>query len=390
MRIAWLDCFSGISGDMLLGALADAGAPQAELCAIPEKLGLTNVRVEFERVDRCHLQATKAHVIVEAGHAHRSLSGILKRIEGAQLGVRTRESAARVFRRLGEAEAEIHGIPVEKVHFHEVGAEDSIVDIVAGCAGLELLGIERLFCSPLDVGSGTVETAHGRLPVPAPATAKLLAGAPVYSSGVEAELVTPTGAAMVSTLGAGYGPLPAMTLEAAGYGAGSKNFPGRANVVRLLVGQEAASSSETVTVIEANLDDLNPQVAGFVAEKALAQGALDCFYTSVQMKKGRPGLLITVLAAPADADRLSQMLFEETSTLGVRSYRTERRTLDRSHVTVDTPYGQVRVKVAGRGGATLNFAPEYEDCRRLAEEKRVPLKRVLEEASAAYVKNHGR
>src|SRR5258706_6095198 len=350
MRIAWLDCFSGISGDMLLGALADAGAPQAELCAIPQKLGLDNVKVEFERVERCHLQATKVHVKVEAGHAHRSLSGILKRIDGAALGARTRESAARVFQRLGEAEAEIHGIPVEKVHFHEVGAEDSIVDIVGGCAGLELLGIDRLICSPLDVGSGTVETAHGRLPVPAPATAKLLSGAPVYSSGVEAELVTPTGPAMVATLGAGFGPLPSMTLEATGYGAGSKDLPGRANVLRLLVGRESVTSSEIITVLEANLDDLNPQVAGFVAEKALAQGALDCFYTSVQMKKGRPGLLLTVLAAPADADRLSQMLFEETSTLGVRSYRTEHRTLERSHVTVDTPYGQVRVKVAGRGG----------------------------------------
>jgi hypothetical protein len=392
MRIAWLDCFSGISGDMLLGALADAGAPQAELSAIPGKLGLSHVRLEFERVERSDIGATKAHVKFEPGHHHRSLSAILKIIEGASLSERTRTDAARVFRRLGEAEAEIHGIPVEKVHFHEVGAEDSIVDIVAGCAGLEMLGIERLICSPLDVGSGSVETAHGRLPVPAPATAKLLAAAPVYSSGLEAELVTPTGAAMVATLAAGFGPLPPMTLDATGYGAGSKEFKGRPNVLRLLVGHTtAATVTEMITVLEANLDDMNPQVAGFVAEKALAEGALDCFYTSVQMKKGRPGLLLTVLAAPGHEDRLTQLLFEETSTIGVRSYRTERRTLERSHVTVDTSYGQVRVKVASRSGEVLNFAPEYEDCKRLAAEKHIPLKRILEAASAAYLaKNHAR
>ncbi len=396
MRQAYLDCFSGISGDMLLGALADAGAPQAELSAVVAKLGLAHVHLRFERVERCHIGATKAHVDIQAPadghHHHRSLSSIVKMIDGSGLPPRTRADAVRVFRRLGEAEAEIHGVPIEKVHFHEVGAEDSIVDIVAGCAGLEMLGVERISCSPLNVGGGQVQTAHGVLPVPAPATAKLLTGAPVYSSGVEMELVTPTGAAMVATLASGFQALPGMNLERTGYGAGSRDLPGRPNVLRLFIGTEAeaATAQEIVTVLEANVDDMNPQIAAFVAEKALSQGALDCFFTAVQMKKGRPGLLITVLAAPADAGRLTRLLFAETSTIGVRSHTSERRTLERAHVTVETSFGPVRVKVSSLAGAVQNFAPEYEDCRRLAEEKKAPLKRVMEEATAAYLARYGK
>ncbi len=388
MRLAYLDCASGISGDMLLGALAAAGAPQAELSAIPAKLGLGNVEVSFEAVKRGGIAATKAHVRIETpegGHKHRHLSPILKMISNADLPSAVKDDATRVFQKLGEAEASIHGIPVEKVHFHEVGAEDAIVDIVGGCFGLRALEIERIVCSPLDLGSGTVETEHGRLPVPAPATARLLSGAPVYSSGIQAELVTPTGAAMVATLAAGYGAMPPMTLVTDGYGAGTRQLEGRPNVLRLLIGNDAATA-DTVVVLEANIDDMNPQIAGFVAGKALELGALDCYFTPVQMKKGRPGLLITLLAKPADAERMRGLLFAETSTLGVRTHGAERQTLERRHETVETKWGPVRIKVGANAGADLNFAPEYEDCLKLAEAHGVPLKQVLQEASAAYLR----
>jgi pyridinium-3,5-bisthiocarboxylic acid mononucleotide nickel chelatase len=391
MRIGYLDCFSGISGDMLLGALAAAGVDHGQLSALPGLLGLHHVTVTFEAVKRGGVAATKAHVKIEkpadGHHHHRSLSTILKMIAASSISDAVKDSSSRVFRKLGEAEASIHGVPVEKVHFHEVGAEDSIVDIVGGCLGLHALGIEKLVCSSLDVGAGTVETAHGRLPVPAPATARLLAGAPVYSSGIEVELVTPTGAAMVATL-ATFGAMPRMTIFGDGYGAGSRDLAGRPNVLRLLVGTQEtdAATADAVTVLEANLDDMSPQIAGYVLGKAIAMGALDCYFTPVQMKKGRPGLLITVLAAPTDAGRLSGLLFSETSTLGVRSYQAERRTLQRRHETVETTWGPVRVKVASRDGKELHFAPEYEDCLALAEQHRVPLKHVLEQASASYLK----
>ena len=394
MRLAYLDCVSGISGDMLLGALAAAGVSHAELSAVPGKLGLHHVELSFAQVTRCGIAATKAHVKVDQHieqdreghhHHHRSLSTILKMIAAADLPQAAKDDATRVFQKLGDAEAAIHAMPVEEVHFHEVGAEDSIVDIVAGCVGLRALNVDRIVCSPLDVGSGAVDTAHGRLPVPAPATVRLLAGAPVYSSGIAAELVTPTGAAMVVTLATSFGAMPPMTLAADGYGAGARELEGRPNVLRLLVGNDAATS-DTVTVLETNLDDMNPQIAGFVAGKALEMGALDCFFTPVQMKKGRPGLLITVLAAPADAERLTRMLFTETSTLGVRSHSATRRTLDRRHETVETRWGPVRVKIGASNGEELHFAPEYEDCVKLAERHNVPLKQVLQETSAAYLR----
>lgn len=388
MRLAYLDCASGISGDMLLGALVSAGVPQSELASIPAKLGLPHVSLTFEHVKRSGIAALKAHVKIdqpaEGHHHHRSLSTILRMIAASSLSPQAKEDSTRVFRKLGEAESAIHGIPIDKVHFHEVGAEDSIVDIVAGCVGLRALNIERIICSPLDVGGGTVDTAHGRLPVPAPATARLLMGAPVYSSGVAAELVTPTGAAMVATLAASYGPMPAMTLAADGYGAGSREIEGRPNVLRLLIGEDGATA-DTVTILEANLDDMSPQIAGYVAGKAFEMGALDCFFTAVQMKKGRPGVLITVLAKPSDAERLTRLLFEETSTLGVRSHVATRQTLERRHKTVETRWGAVRIKVGASKGQELQFAPEYEDCLKLAEAYSVPLKQVLQEASAAYL-----
>lgn len=400
MRIAYLECFSGISGDMLLGALADAGAPAAELAAVPGKLGLTGASLCLSKTKRSHIGATQARVeeTSAAHHPHRSLSSIEQMIARSSLPERARQNAIAVFRRLGEVEARIHNVPVEKVHFHEVGAVDSLVDIVGACAGLDLLGIEKLYCSPLNVGGGTVRTEHGSLPAPAPATVELLkaVGAPVYSWGPQAELVTPTGAAVVATLAAGFGGLPAMKLMAAGYGAGSRDFDDRPNVLRILIGEtagdglEPAAATPTVCVIEANIDDMSPQIAGHLTEQALAAGALDIYFTPVQMKKNRAGMVVSLVVDPADRDRLARLLFRESTTIGVRIYTAERRTLDRTHVTVDTTYGPLRVKVSRLDGEILNFAPEYDDCQKIARERGVPLKMVLAEANFRYLQKFGK
>ncbi len=386
MRIAYLDCFSGISGDMLLGALADAGAPAAELNAQIARLGLSGVTVRFEKVTRAGIAATKAYVDAPPEHKHRHLSHIEKMIREAKLAPRAEERAIAVFRRLGEVEAAVHQVPVEKVHFHEVGAVDSIVDVVGTCIGLDLLGIDELHCSAVNVGSGTVETEHGMLPAPAPATAALLLGRPVYARGPAVELATPTGAAVAATLAASFGPLPAMRVEGIGYGAGTKDFPGQANVLRILTGEPSGASEATsVAVIEANIDDLSPQVLGYAMERLLERGALDVTLTPLLMKKGRPGSLLRVLARPEDQEALAQEVFRETSTLGLRIYRAERRVQARRIVEVETPHGAVRVKVSDTG----SFAPEYDDCRRLAQETGTPLKQILAEAHAAYRNKQG-
>jgi hypothetical protein len=386
MRIGYLDCFSGISGDMLLGALADAGAEPGELNAQLARLGLPGMAVRFEKCRRAGIGATKAHVEAPPEQRHRHLSDIETIIREAKLAPRVEDRALAVFRRLGEVEAAVHQAPIEKVHFHEVGAVDSIVDVVGSCIGFELLGIDEVQCSPVNVGSGTVETEHGTLPVPAPATAALLQDRPVYSRGPAVELTTPTGAAIAATLASRFGPLPALTLFTTGYGAGSKDFPAQANVVRVLIGEPSGASEATsIAVIEANIDDLSPQVLGYAAERLLERGALDVTISPLLMKKGRPGSLLRVLARPEDQETLAKLVFDETSTLGLRVYRAERRVQARSTVEVETPYGKVRVKVAETG----SFAPEYEDCRRLAEQTGTPLKQVLAAAHAAYLKRHG-
>jgi uncharacterized protein (TIGR00299 family) protein len=406
MRIAYLECYSGISGDMLLGALADAGAPAAELQAVPERLGLAGASLCLTRTERMHIAASQARVegADSASHPHRSLADIRGVIQGARLAPRACQLAIAVFQRLAEVEARIHDVPVERVHFHEVGAVDSLIDIVGACVGLELLGIEKLYCSPLNVGGGTARTAHGELPAPAPATVELLkaACAPVYSSGVQAELVTPTGAALVATLVSGFGAVPPMKLLAAGYGAGAKDFADRANVLRILVGEgpgtmeqacvgrmESAAPAASVCLIEANIDDMSPQIAGHLAEQALAAGALDVYFTPVQMKKNRAGTLVTLVVEPADRERLARLLFAESTTIGVRFLAAERRALDRAQVPVQTDYGPVRVKVSRLEGEVLNFAPEYEDCLKIARERGVPLKTVLAEASRRYLEQYG-
>jgi hypothetical protein len=464
MRIAYLDCFSGISGDMFLGALVDAGVP-AKL--FEDTVAALNIgaRLEISRVSRSGIAATKVDVFAhdekdlprevfltrrgqtreddperESGHEHRhphshdhkhehdpvelrehnygqaraeaahgtgvasepshshshehgrGLKEIREIIRKSAISGGAKATAISIFEALGTVEAKIHNSDVESVHFHEVGAVDAMVDIICAAVGSEALGVDEIVCSPLNVGGGTVKCAHGVFPVPVPATVELLKGAPVYSSGLQVELVTPTGAAIVKTLATRFVPFPAMTIERSGYGAGSRDFPGHPNVLRLTLGEskvEFAANvlSETISVLEANLDDLNPQVFGYVVDRLLAEGALDTFALPVQMKKSRPGMLLTVLAKPEDASRLTKIIFTETSTLGVRRREEQRQALARKWITVGTPWGDVRLKVASMNGTITNYAPEYEDCKKLATEHHVPLKTVMQAAVQGYLKH---
>jgi uncharacterized protein (TIGR00299 family) protein len=413
VRIAYLDCFSGISGDMFLGALLDAGLPASVLEETVAALDV-GARLEISRVNRNGISATKADVWIgdekdlpreQVSHAHRhahhhhershrGLSEIREIIRKAKIAPPAQECALAIFQALGEAEAKIHNTDAEKIHFHEVGAVDAIVDIACAAVGSLALGVDEWVCSPLNVGGGTVECAHGKFPVPSPATVELLRGAPVYSSGIDAELVTPTGAAIVKTLCKRFVPFPAMKIAATGYGAGSRDFPGQPNVVRLTIGEAVETQlatpeipEDTIAVLEANLDDLNPQVFGYVMERLLSEGALDAFGTPVQMKKNRPGMLLTVLARPEDAPRLAKLVFGETTTLGIRMRQERRQTLVRRTVAVQTPWGEVRMKVANLNGSVANYAPEYEDCRRIADQHKVPLKQVMQEANKSYLQS---
>ena len=416
MRIAYLECFSGMSGDMFLGALIDAGVPPRLLEETVAALGV-GARLEISRVVRSGIAATKVDVWVDgekdlpreeywakqneepaegapAPHTHshehgRGLTEIREIIGKAAISNSAKKTAIAIFEALGTAEAKIHATSIEKVHFHEVGAVDAMVDIVCASVGAEALGVDEIVCSPLNVGGGSVKCAHGTFPVPAPATVELLKDAPVYSTGVQAELVTPTGAAIVKTLARRFAAFPEMKIERSGYGAGSREFPGLPNVVRLTLGESASmlaakTASETVTVLESNLDDLNPQVFGYVMDRLLEEGALDAFGMPVQMKKNRPGTLLTVLCKPEDAGKLTQLIFIETTTLGVRRRDEVRQTLARRWENVSTEWGEVRIKIASMNGTVTNYAPEYEDCRRIAAEHHVPLKTVIQEATRAY------
>jgi len=451
MRIAYLECFSGISGDMFLGALVDAGVSPGLLQSTVAALGV-GAKLEISKVVRSGISATKVDVWVggkkdmpreeywakqdmerapspakahhehehpkghdhhhehshrnenavreesrpgataphehEHAHSHRGLTEIRQIISAATISDSAKTMAIRTFEALGAAEAKIHNVPVESIHFHEVGAVDAIVDIVCAVVGAEALGVDEIVCSPLNVGGGTVNCAHGTFPVPAPAAVELLKQAPVYSSGIEAELVTPTGAAIAKTLATRFGAFPEMTIEKSAYGAGSRDFPGHPNVLRIVIGEApglaAKAKSETISVLEANLDDLNPQVFGYVMDRLLEEGALDVFGMPVQMKKNRPGTLLTVLCKPEDAEKLTQLVFSETTTLGVRHREESRHTLARRWESVRTEWGEVRIKIASMNGTVTNYAPEYEDCRRIAAEHHVPLKTVMQEAARAY------
>jgi uncharacterized protein (TIGR00299 family) protein len=445
MRIAYLECFSGMSGDMFMGALVDAGVPAAVLKETVAALGV-GARLEISRVVRAGISASKVDVFMDgekdvsreelghshghshsrgpAGHTHpehghfgdshshpgeisraepalslpkgvpalhehshgRGLTEIRRIISAAAISDTAKKTAVAIFEALGVAEAKIHNTSIESVHFHEVGAVDAMVDIVCAAVGAEALGVDEIICSSLNVGGGTVKCAHGIFPVPAPATVELLKDAPVYSSGLQAELVTPTGAAIVKTLARRFAAFPQMKIQKSGYGAGTRDFPGHPNVVRLTVGEAvsnslaAKTSLETVAVLEANLDDLNPQVFGYVMDRLLEEGALDAFAMPVQMKKNRPGALLTVLCKPEDAGKLTQLIFTETTTLGVRRREEVRQTLARRWESVATQWGEVRIKIASMNGTVTNYAPEYEDCRRIAAEKHVPLKAVMQDA----------
>jgi uncharacterized protein (TIGR00299 family) protein len=390
MKLAYFDCFSGISGDMTLGALVDAGCAVEELRAGLRGLQIPGWDLTARKVWKNGMAATYVKVVTEDQAKHRSLSVILEILQNSQLAPVVRDRAAAVFQKLGEAEARVHDVPLEKIHFHEVGAVDAIVDIVGASIGFHAMGIESFACSALNVGGGTVKMAHGVLPIPAPATANLLLGKPTYSNGVQQELVTPTGAAIVATLCDSFGPQPPMSVSAIGYGAGTADLEGQPNVVRILVGEASektvAGFDEEIAVIEANLDDMNPQIYGYFSERALGAGALDVYTTPVQMKKNRPGTLLTVLCKPQDTNALMSLIFAETTTFGARSYRAERRVLPREWVNVATDFGDVRIKVSRMNGRILHVAPEYDDCRRLAVEKNVPLQRVITAAMRSYEK----
>lgn len=387
MKVCYLDCFSGIAGNMLLGALIDAGLDFELLRSELAKLKLEGVDLKVQKTKRGGLAGT--HMSVKTAHDqhHRSLNTIERIIEESDLSDTVKSAARRIFRRLGKAEAIVHDVPIEKVHFHEVGALDAIADIVGAAIGFEALGIERIVCSAINLGSGTVKAAHGVMPVPAPATARLVERAPTYVDGPAVELTTPTGAAIAVTLADAFGAMPAMRLEASGYGAGDRDFKGRANLLRVLIG-ETSETSETpeVYVIEADIDDMSPQLAGFVSERLLKAGALDVTLTPVFMKKCRPGFKLTVLAEPADRLRLGDVLFAETTTIGIREYAARRRVLERDWREVETAFGPVRIKAATADGSLRNFAPEYEDCRRIAKEKGVPLKEVWQLANFEFLK----
>jgi uncharacterized protein (TIGR00299 family) protein len=450
MRIAYLECFSGISGDMFLGALLDAGVPPEVFTRTVAALGV-NARLEISRVDRRGISATKLDVIaagekelpreefwekeskpaehshahsqeqahthnhehshgatdssshthshshdheheLDHSHSHRGLKEIRQIISAASISQAPKDRAIRIFEALGAAEAKVHNTDIEKIHFHEVGAIDAIVDIVCASVGAEELGVDEWVCSPLNVGGGTVVCAHGTFPVPAPATLELLKKAPVYSGEIQKELVTPTGAAIVSVLASRFSQFPAMKTEKIGYGAGTRNFKNSPNVLRLTVGETAAQHEspfpvEEITVLEANVDDMTPQVFGYVMEQALQSGALDAFGTPVQMKKSRPGMLLTVLCRTEDSQRLTRLILAETTTLGVRMRRESRAALTRRHVSVSTKWGDVRMKLANLNGSISNYAPEYEDCRQIAKEQKVPLKTVMQEAIKVYLEN---
>jgi uncharacterized protein (TIGR00299 family) protein len=485
MRIAYLECFSGISGDMFLGALLDAGVPLEVFTRTVEALGV-DARLEISRVDRSGISATKLDVIAagekelpreefwaealstqqstlnsaksfpvghshshgeehahahshshgshshdhehshgaEASHdhshqhshdqshshedshihshehdhhsghthSHRGLKEIRQIIRAASISQSAKDRAIRIFEALGAAEAKVHNTDIEKLHFHEVGAIDAIVDIVCASVGAEVLGVDEWICSPLNVGGGTVVCAHGTFPIPAPATLELLKNAPLYSGEIQKELVTPTGAAIVSVLASRFSHFPAMKTEKIGYGAGTRNFKNSPNVLRISVGETAERHEspfpvEEITVLEANVDDMTPQIFGYVLEQALQNGALDAFGTPIQMKKSRPGMLLTVLCRTEDSQDLTKLILAETTTLGVRMRQESRAALTRRHVSVSTKWGDVRMKLANLNGSISNYAPEYEDCRQIAKEQKVPLKTVMQEAIKIYLEN---
>ena len=382
MIIIYFDCYAGISGDMTVGALLDLGVPLEHLQTELAKLGLGegSFALSASRTERRHVGALKFDVAVHDHHTHRHYGGIDAMIAGSSLAEPVKERARRIFRCLAEAEATVHGVPVDEVHFHEVGAVDSIVDIVATAICLDYLGVERVFVSPLPLGGGFVETAHGRLPVPAPATAELLKGLAVHGDLTTGERVTPTGAAIVAALATGTTGQPAMRLERIGSGAGAKDFPDCPNILRAFLGtlESGQKSGDEVLVAETNIDDSTPEVLGYVMERLLEEGALDVFFTPIQMKKNRPGVQLSFLCRPEQLESLGRLVLAETSAIGLRHYPASRITLERRIEERPTPFGPVRFKRVFDNGRLLRACPEYEDCRRIAREQGIPCREVME------------
>ena len=390
MKTLYFDCFAGASGNMILGALISLGVDREKLLEQLATLSTAEFSVVFETVDRSGISAIHADVRVPDEKKHRHLSDIVRIIDDAPLSELVKQRSKAIFARLADAEAKVHGIDIGKVHFHEVGALDAIVDIVGSCVGFEMLGIERFACSKIHVGSGFVNMAHGKFPVPPPAVAELLQGRPIYSTEIEGELITPTGAAIISTLCNSYGSIPDMLVEQTGYGAGSRVYDKFPNVLRLMLGQSTEPSTrgrERVTVLETNIDDVSPQVLGFVMERAFSIGALDCWFTPIQMKKNRPATMVSILCSREKADELTGMIYSETTTLGVRVTETERDCLEREIVRANTSYGQIDVKVARHGGRVVNAMPEYEQVKKIANETGVAFRIIRDSALAAFESN---
>ena len=392
MRIAYLDCASGISGDMMLGALIDAGVDQDAVQQGIDSLGLPSCRLRVDEVRKQAFRALQLTVEHEPEHAHRHLHHIVEMIDRSNLTAKQKQSALNIFQRLAEAEAKVHGSTIEKVHFHEVGAVDSIADIVGSAIAWDLLNVDRIVCAPVPTGTGFIEIAHGRCSIPAPATAELLAGIPLAESSVDGELTTPTGAALVSVLVDQFGPLPNMAIQAIGYGAGQADFE-HPNLLRLVVGEVveegsgvASSSPQTdcVEMLETNLDDATPESVAHCCRQLWEAGALDVSVTSLQMKKGRPGILLSVQSRPGDAECLAELIFRETTTLGIRRTTVQRLTLPRRSLSVDTPFGRIDGIVATLPDGSERFAPEYESCSAAAESNKTPLATVQAAAQTAF------
>lgn len=387
MTTIYFDCHYGASGDMILGALLDAGLPLEELREALSSLPVHEYAIETTRVQRCGVSACQLHVRTHEHHPHRSFSTIGDIIASSGLDAEVKESATRIFRRLAEAEAEVHQVDIEKVHFHEVGAVDAIVDIVGAAWGLHRLGIDNVLASTIAVGSGTVRTAHGMLPVPAPATTLLLKGVPIETGELAGELATPTGAAILATLASGFGPMPELRVEKIGYGSGTREYAGHTNFLRALIGRAAAESvspveSRELSLVQTEIDDMAAEHLGYVLEKAFAAGCLDACLVPIQMKKNRPGTSLQILCAPELAGRMIDIVLRETSSFGVKVIACRRHCLAREIREVKTPHGPVRVKVGFLGGDIVKGSPEYEDCRRVAQETGMPIGRVYEIAMA--------
>ncbi len=384
MRTLYFDCFAGASGNMILGALIDAGLDSERLLDEIKKLGLENYEIEISKVDRSGISSTHVNVQVPHEHKHRHLHHIEKIIDDSSLSAQVKDRAKKIFLRLAEAEAKVHGIDVAKVHFHEVGAMDAIIDVVGACVGFEILGIERFACSRIHVGSGFVEMEHGKFPVPPPAVAGLLQGAPIYSTEISGELMTPTGAAIISTVSVSYGEIPQLTVEATGYGAGTRTYDSFPNVLRVMIGESAAQSdSESLLQLETNIDDSSPQDLGYLMERAFDIGVLDCWFTPIQMKKDRPAVKVSLLIKADDRLKCLDLLYSETTTIGVRVIPVERHSLRREEEELETEFGKIRIKLAQHGNEK-KVIPEYDDVKRLAMQHNVSLRKVRGSVMRAF------